>query len=248
MKKTPLCDKSANNAFTIIELLVVMAILAILMGLLVPAVNILRESGKATECSNNLRQWGHAMAAYLDDKRGVFPSDGADGGTGTPSAKQADAWYNTLPPYLHEETMAALVAADKVLIPGRGKSIFLCPNSRIDSGQSSSKFYSSYALNYWINADKGEGFSKRIRQTQIKNPSVFVVMSESPDGKSANVHPSTMIIDGGFTGFRHRGSANALFADGRVSKIPQKIGWRDGMALRDNAGGFQWNPQDEIIQ
>jgi prepilin-type processing-associated H-X9-DG protein len=64
----------------------------------------------------------------------------------------------------------------------------------------------------------------------------------------ASVHPSVMMSDDGLTGFRHRGSANALFADGRVAKIPYKTGWRSGMGLSDNAGHFQWNPQNDNVQ
>ncbi len=249
MKKQSLSTSHGSDAFTLVELLAVIGILGILMSLMVPTVSFVREHAKSTQCVNNLRQWGLAMAAYLDEKQGVFPTDGTDGGAGTPSAQKPDAWYNVLPPYLNGvDTMAALVSKNQAPIPGKGKSFFLCPSSRDDPGYSGSSFFSSYALNHWINAEKGKGFTKRLRLTQIHNPSVFVVMSESPDGRTASVHPSTMIGEGGFTGFRHRGSANALFADGRVASIPQKIGWHEGMALTDNAGDFQWNPQDEVIQ
>jgi prepilin-type processing-associated H-X9-DG protein len=242
-------DKPGTNAFTLMELLVIMAIIAILMGLLVPGVHVLRENGRAADCSNNLRQWGLAMSTYLDDKRGIFPSDGTDGGGGPPSAAKPDAWYNVLPPYLGVKTMKELAQSGDVVTPGYGKSPFICPNSRSASSDSSRSFYSSYAMNYWINAEKDDkSFSSPLRLTQIKNPGVFVIISESPDGKMASVHPSVMMSDDGLTGFRHRGSANALFADGRVAKIPYKTGWRSGMGLSDNAGHFQWNPQNDNVQ
>lgn len=54
-----------RNAFTVIELLVVITIIGMLMGLLLPAVNQVRESGRKTACISNLHQIGIAYQAYL---------------------------------------------------------------------------------------------------------------------------------------------------------------------------------------
>ncbi|MCA9099277.1 MAG: DUF1559 domain-containing protein, partial [Planctomycetaceae bacterium] len=100
--------------FTLIELLVVIAIMAILVALLLPAVQQAREAARRMSCKNNLRQIGLALQNYYDAHT-LFPP-GCVNSTGPIVQRPVGyhhSWIVSLLPYLDQPLLAEAIVPDE---------------------------------------------------------------------------------------------------------------------------------------
>ena len=130
-----------RRGFTLVELLVVVAIIGGLVGLLLPAVQAARESARRGQCGNSLRQIGIAMQTFLDGRR-HFPSGYlADTASSARDPDTFDAppgtgWGLAIAPFLEEAAATAaydpgagVAAVANRAIVSRRLTTFLCPSS-----------------------------------------------------------------------------------------------------------------------
>lgn len=101
--------RPAVRGFTLVELLVVVAIVATLIGLVLPAVQAARESARRINCASHIRQFGLAMLSYESGRR-AFPPTGVRPSSTTGNWSAGGGWslHARLLPYVEEAGMAGL--------------------------------------------------------------------------------------------------------------------------------------------
>jgi len=233
-----------KRAFTLIEVLVVIAIIVGLAAILIPSLNSVLERAKATKDMSNLRQLAMATQLYMNDNSGVLFST---------SGSWMSQLYNADPP----------PAAPKYL---SSWGVFVSPFDRPASPRTSSPNNANSAVSYGINATAGVvGMSA----DRISKPTAFIVFapaqrsgtavsflgignttSQANLASSANVTvvAATSTPGGTAIGGTHssRRKINALCADWHVETMP----WSGtGPAFTnttatgtDPDGAFRWSP------
>src|SRR5262245_20961997 len=117
-------NRQVSHGFSLVELLVVVAILSLLIAILLPSLRPARESAGAAACLANLRQWAAANCMYAQENGGWLPRRG-QGVQPTVNILRREDWFNALPRYFSAMSFAELVAAGTPPRPGES-SLWIC--------------------------------------------------------------------------------------------------------------------------
>lgn len=197
------------RAFTFIELLVSMAIIAILLALIFPLMKMLVGEARQAQCQGRLRALGGALAAYVGDHQGSFPM----------AAQTYDGyWYDILSPYMGDR--GAKLPSQRAAVP----SWMVCPEKpRLLGYGWNQKYFGNHAYkrDWGIEADEA-AFAK---MPQISAPSRTIILGDSKD---AEIRPErdyehryiyTERTQSAYWAARHQGGGNYLFCDGHVERL-----------------------------
>ena len=142
-----------RRAFTLIEMLVVIAVIGILAAILLPAIWKARQKGKDTVCRNNLRQLAQGLALYCQRYHGDFPDT-------------ADKPYSGDGPYPQERIVRFLGWSDwSASSEDRVPDVLICPCCRIGPGDGPDQAVRHYAYNAHLDGTapgKGPGYLYRV--------------------------------------------------------------------------------------
>jgi prepilin-type N-terminal cleavage/methylation domain-containing protein/prepilin-type processing-associated H-X9-DG protein len=208
---------AVRKGFTLLELLVAIGIIALLVGLLLPAINRGRDHAKRVNCVNNLRQIYVAFNVYSDEYNGKLPPIlGTD-------APPGEHWMVRLENY-GLKTRVVFCPTDPNLSP---------TSSPLDPDDSKSH---SYVMNYFAELAIAAGATPSL--WDVPNPAENVFMAEKKPTQtdfylSVPAEDPLRVLDE----IRHHGAANYLFTDGHVSTLP------DGKSLSPH-NLWTLNPSD----
>lgn len=229
----PISRFHSDRAFTLIELLAVIAIIGVLAAILIPLVGSIRESAHQTECTSNLRQIMATLHLYAADHDGNLPiATRATDPTIQPITKSPNSrWSRDLEEYLPQSRRAN--ASNHVW----DNEIFVCPSAETPTGKSGrgeiKMAYNGSEAMYGIS---GEGlatsrFIARNIQT-IADPGNTPLVYDAPLLPTFNVQSNyfarwqQVVSDMEkapeemkYLSFRHKGHMNVLMADGAVKSV-----------------------------
>jgi prepilin-type N-terminal cleavage/methylation domain-containing protein len=199
--KMPAAARSIQRSgFTLIELMMVIAIIAILAGLLLPALNGTRERARGAWCMNNTKQLTLAWAMYSDDHDGQLPYNiGSNSGNGISSTQTNLNWVNGVMTWgLESDNTNTSKLIDASLGPYlSGVAImYHCPSDRTLSTIQRQAGWIARVRSYSMNAMVGNAglastngynvnnpyYKQFFKMTDIPSPSeIFVFLDEHPD-------------------------------------------------------------------
>ncbi len=244
--------------FTIIELLIVIAIMAILAAMLFPALNQARETARRGKCIGQLKEISNACIMYADDFNGYFPLSTKLGASGIYKPTYAGILYitrNLTNPRVYIcPTAISYQDAEQCL---KVKNYGFNPDVDLwETGGNTLFDWIHYAPNNYYVKYAQDGSDAPVKYLQTRMPSVKVMLADSvnsnPTEYVANNPPrrgsgraliNTYSSSAGYAYLRpmmdprHSNSSNVSWADGHVST--EKEAWKN---IQGTIKKYRWDP------
>ena len=233
--------RRAKAGFTLVELLVVMAVMALLAALLLPVLGRSKESAKSSKCINNLRQFSLSAQMYWDDNHGqTFPYGGVATNNG------ALYWFGWIGP--GPEETRPFDPRQGALYPYMGVRVDFCPSFDYSSPQFKLKA-AVPTCDYGYNVALGSLGESPVNMKDIRQPSALALLADAAQVNTFEAPASVknpMFEEWYYINqdpsepngqFRHDQRAHVIFCDGhteRQAMVPgtldqrlphQLIGW-----------------------
>jgi prepilin-type N-terminal cleavage/methylation domain-containing protein/prepilin-type processing-associated H-X9-DG protein len=228
---------ASPRGFTLVELLVVIGIIAILISILLPALNKTRKHAQTLNCLSNLRVLGQATAMYCNTYKGAmpYPTTKLPGDT-----SQSALWYNALDPFIAAHATGHRKGVASGRSYGRIKQCPVYDEFDGDTPDFTAKTYQNntkeFARTYKMNSHLRHCWPKPARQakvTEIKGSQSFVYLGDATSMDQTGPVPGQW--DNGQFSFevnnptqagpalRHnKDAANLLFVDGHAETVVLK--------------------------
>jgi prepilin-type N-terminal cleavage/methylation domain-containing protein/prepilin-type processing-associated H-X9-DG protein len=234
------------HAFTLVELLVVIGIIAVLISVLLPSLSKARAQAANVKCLSNLRQLAQSTFAYLAENRGAYPIAYWD----YDSNLSIDAQWD----FISVTDSSGNKSQRPGLLFGArgGTAIVVCP--LYDPQKSDGDDYTGYNYNTsYIGGRKFQDeFNPSAREGKIRDPSHTALFGDAGYGNFTNRYMRAPFgfggdqstVAGGAQAFRHRGATNVAFVDGHSesvvikpeSRFPTTGVWSTNASLRTIVG------------
>jgi prepilin-type N-terminal cleavage/methylation domain-containing protein/prepilin-type processing-associated H-X9-DG protein len=198
---------SRPKGFTLVELVIVLAIVALLASLLLPVLSKARARVNSLVCLNNLRQWGLATQLYAAEFDDYLPPEGAPNGLSATTG-----WYVLLPLEMGLAPYQAMPWHTNPAAP-LGKSLWICP---ANTNRSNGNNLFHYCMNEHVDATGDLDCPTRL--SSISRPTQVVWMFDN--GKRAAVAQQNNV----HTNIHQRG-AQFLFLDGHARRYRNTDYW-----------------------
>ena len=219
-------DTANQRAFTLIELLIVIGIVAILAAIVFPVYSSVQLTGQRSQSLSNMRQFGTALLAYTGDNNGQLPTEGSTNPVwGTPgatlSATEATAWYNVLPEkYGNTKGVADYTAAEAADFYSKN-SLFYVPAAKYPTTKLKAPLF---AVAFCSKLFDGTYITDNsiVRLQNFSSPTETVIFQESGLLGETQIRTSQSAYNGQSKSFasrsvaRYGGQTVLVFADGHA--------------------------------